>query len=90
MARPREMNLWTYDVVALDTLQIPDVGDVAAYHLQPRGVAKPGGVINADLWFAPSLQYLPVRIRINLGGDNYADLLVNRIEQGDASASKAP
>lgn len=90
MARPREMNLWTYDVVALDTLQIPDLGDVAAYHLQPRSVAKPGGVINADLWFAPSLQYLPVRIRINLGGDNYADLLVNRIEQGDASTSKAP
>ena len=90
MARPREMNLWTYDVVALETLQIPDVGDVAAYHLKPRSVAKPGGVINADLWFAPSLQYLPVRIRINLGGDNYADLLVNRIEQGDTSASKAP
>lgn len=89
LARPREMNLWTYDVVALETLELPEWGSVPAYHLQPRPVANPRGVVQAELWFAPSLQYLPVRIRINLGGDNYADLVVNRIEQGDSLPSES-
>lgn len=82
LARPREMRFWTYDVVALETLQIPEFGDVAAYHLVPRQIANPTGVVTAELWFAPSLQFLPVRIRINLGNNNYMDWLVNRIEQG--------
>ncbi len=81
LARPREMRFWTYDVVALETLQIPEFGAVPAYHLQPRQIANPTGVITAELWFAPSLQFLPVRIRINLGNGNYMDWLVNRIEQ---------
>lgn len=89
LARPREMRLWTYDVVALDTLQIPEFGAVEAYHLKPRQIANPTGVITAELWFAPSLQFLPVRIRINLGNDNYMDWLVNRIEQGEAAAAPA-
>lgn len=89
LARPREMYLWVYDVVALETLQLPELGDVPAYHLKPRPLANPRGVINAELWFAPSLQYLPVRIRVNLGSDNYAELTVKRIEQG-APAVNAP
>lgn len=84
LARPREMMLWTYDVVALETLQLPELGEVPAFHLKPRPLANPRGVINAELWFAPSLQYLPVRIRVNLGNDNYAEMTVKRIEQGDA------
>ncbi len=82
LARPTQMNLWTYDVVGLDTLELAELGQVPAYHLRPRPVASPRGSITAELWFAPSLQYLPVRIRINLGDDNYVDLLVERIEQG--------
>ena len=82
LARPNAMNLWTYDVMALETLQLPELGAVAAYHLRPRPVANPRGVITAEMWFAPSLQYLPVRIRISLGGDNYIDLVVEKIEQG--------
>ncbi len=87
LARPQQMNVWTYDVVALETLQIPEFGAVPAFYLRPRPIANPRGVINAEIWFAPSMQYLPVRIRINLGNDNYADLLVNRIDQGAPSAS---
>lgn len=82
LARPREMHLWTYDVLALETLQLPELGEVQAFHLKPRPVANPRGVIHAELWFAPGLQYLPVRIRVNLGGDNYVEMTVKRIEQG--------
>lgn len=86
LARPSGMALWTYDVVAEDTLQTPELGAVQAFHLRPRPIANPRGVITAELWFAPALQYLPVRVRISLGNDNYVDLMVERIEQADAPA----
>jgi hypothetical protein len=86
LARPSGMALWTYDVVAEDTLQTPELGPVQAFHLRPRPIANPRGVITAELWFAPALQYLPVRVRISLGSENFVDLMVERIEQADAPA----
>jgi hypothetical protein len=80
------MALWTYDVVAEDTLQTPELGPVQAFHLRPRPISNPRGVITAELWFAPALQYLPVRVRISLGSENFVDLMVERIEQADAPA----
>ena len=35
----------------------------------------------AELWLAPALGYLPVRIRITQGPDSYIDLMVDTIEQ---------
>ena len=82
LARPNALHLWIYDVVGQEMLQLHAYGDVPAFHLLPRPVANPAGNISAELWFAPSLQYLPVRIKINLGDGNYVDLLVEKIEQG--------
>ena len=90
LARPQGMALWTYDVVEEETLQLPEFGAVRAFHLRPRPIANPTGVITAELWFAPSLQYLPVRVRISLGADNFVDLMVKRIEQGPAPAAQPP
>jgi hypothetical protein len=84
LARPNALHLWTYDVVAQELLHLPDYGDVPAFHLVPRPVANPAGNITAELWFAPSLQYLPVRIKIHLGEGNFVDLLVEKIEQAGA------
>jgi hypothetical protein len=84
LARPQGMALWTYDVIAQETLETPELGAVQAFHLRPRPIDKPKGVITAELWFAPALQYLPVQIRIALGGANFVNLLVERIEQGAA------
>ncbi len=82
LARPSGMDLWTYDVVAREALELPEYGSVEAFHLRPRPLANPRGPITAELWFAPSLQYLPVRIKISLGSGNFVDLMVERIEQG--------
>jgi hypothetical protein len=81
MARPGAVDLWTYDVVERETLRTPAFGPVEAFHLKPRPIANPRGNITAEMWFAPSLQYLPVRIRVNMGQDTYVDLLVEKIEQ---------
>nr|WP_279343593.1 DUF3108 domain-containing protein [Variovorax terrae] len=81
MARPGGVDLWTYDITEQVTLMTPRLGPVQAFHLKPRPLANPRGNITAEMWFAPSLQYLPVRIRIGLGNDAFVDLLVDRIEQ---------
>ena len=81
LARPQGMAWWTYDVTDEETLISPGLGPVPAFHLVPRPIANPSGVITVELWFAPSLQYLPVRLRISLGSGNFVDLLVEHIEQ---------
>ena len=80
MARPGAVDLWTYDIVGKEMLQSPDLGSFEAFHLKPRPIANPRGNITAEMWFAPSLQYLPVRIRVNMG-ETYLDLMVVKIEQ---------
>ena len=69
----------------LDTLSTPRHGALQAFHLKPRPLARPRGPITAELWFAPTLQYLPVRIRINLGEQIWIDLMVDTIEQSEVA-----
>lgn len=80
MARPGGVDQWTYDIVAKEILQTPQLGPVEAFHLKPRPLTDPRGNITAEMWFAPTLQYLPVRIVVN-AGDARLDLLVDKIEQ---------
>ena len=81
MARPGGVDLWTYDIVGKETLETPELGSFEAFHLKPRPIANPRGNITAEMWFAPSLQYLPVRIRVSMGEATFVDLMVVKIEQ---------
>ena len=81
LARPGGVDLWTYDVVALEPLALDKLGTVPAYHLKPRPISNARGNVTAEIWFAPALQYLPVRIRINTGEADFLDLAVQAIEQ---------
>jgi hypothetical protein len=81
MARPGGVDLWTYDIIDHETLQLPHLGAVEAFHLKPRQLLNPRGNITAEIWFAPALQYLPVRIKVSLGEATYVDLLVDSIQQ---------
>jgi hypothetical protein len=92
LARPRGMDEWTYDVTGEEMLKTPLYGTVQTFRLQPRPIARPRGPIKAEIWFAPSLQYLPVRVRISGARDSFLDLMVERIDQSappvpDASAA---
>ncbi|TFZ03637.1 DUF3108 domain-containing protein [Ramlibacter humi] len=80
MARPGAIDLWTYDVVDSEVLRT-DLGDIEALHLRPRPIANPRGNITAEMWFAPALQYLPVRILVRMGEEAAIDLLVEAIDQ---------
>jgi hypothetical protein len=90
LARPKGMDMWTYDVVGEEMLETPLYGTVQTFRLQPRPIAKPRGPIKAEIWFAPSLHYLPVRVRISGSGDKFMDLMVERIDQSAAPRPASP
>jgi Protein of unknown function (DUF3108) len=81
LARPGGLDAWVYDVGPAETLNLPNIGPVQAFHLRPRPQAKPRGTMVAEMWFAPALQYLPVRIKLTLDKDAFLDLKVQKIEQ---------
>jgi hypothetical protein len=72
LAISRKLERWTYDVAGEEMLRFP-FGEVPAFHLKPRRAAT-GGDLTAEIWIAPTLQYLPVRIRITDAKDSWVDL----------------
>lgn len=81
LARPGGMDEWVYDIGPAETLYLPILGAVQAHHLKPRPLAVARGTITAEMWIAPSLQYLPVRVKVNINSETHVDLLVKTIEQ---------
>ena len=83
LALPRAMDRHTYEVVGEETLAMP-FGSVAAFHLKPKGEKKKNALA-VEIWFAPSLRYLPVRIRVAQDETNYVDMLIDRKPEMAAS-----
>lgn len=69
----RSADRWTFNIEGPDTLDLPS-GPTATLKLQrlPRKDYDQ----KAELWLAPSLGYLPVRIRITQANGDFADLLL--------------
>jgi coproporphyrinogen III oxidase len=83
LALPRRVEIWQYDVVGEELLRLP-FAEVPTMHVKPRRVAKPGGDMTAQMWFAPGLQYLPVRILIHQDAQTFVDLTLQRPPQQSA------
>ncbi len=84
LALPRGMEPWTYDVLEEVTLATP-FGPLAAFHLKPRRALRKNGELTAEIWFAPELRYLPVRIRIQQDASTFIDLTIARKPEMAAS-----
>jgi hypothetical protein len=67
----RRLDHWVYDVLDQETLRL-SFGEVMTFHVKPRRVRP--GALAVEMWFAPSLQYLPVRIMIRQNDNNHMDL----------------
>ncbi|HRC39330.1 MAG TPA: hypothetical protein PK420_14750, partial [Rubrivivax sp.] len=50
-----------------------------ALHVKPRREAMRPGDLAAEMWVAPSLQYLPVRIVIRQDEETHVDLVIERL-----------
>jgi hypothetical protein len=77
---PKRQSVWLYDVRDTELIQTP-FGELEAVRLQPRRESRKGDDLTAEVWFAPSLRYLPVRIRIQKDEESYLDLLIERKPQ---------
>jgi hypothetical protein len=77
---PRRQDQWVYDVIGLEAQDTP-VGRIDAWHLKPRPLARPAGELTVEMWFAPALQYLPVRFVVRQDAQTFADLLIKRLPQ---------
>jgi hypothetical protein len=76
LAISRKLERWIYDVVGEEELRFP-FGLVHAFHVKPRREAQ-GGDLTAEIWFAPTLQYLPVRILIRQNTESWVDLTLEK------------
>ncbi len=85
LAINRKLETWTYRVVAEQTLRL-GFGDLPTFHLKPSREAS-GGDMAAEIWIAPSLQYLPVRILIRQDAQTWVDLV---LEKPPLQAAAAP
>ncbi|ABM31340.1 conserved hypothetical protein [Paracidovorax citrulli AAC00-1] len=67
----RNADRWTFTIEGTETLDLP-IGPTPALKLErlPRRDADE----KAELWLAPSLGFLPARIRLTKGNGDYADL----------------
>lgn len=84
LARPGGIDEWTYDITEEVILKTPRLGSIKAFHLKPRPIANPRGTYSVEMWFAPTLQYLPVKIRLYFpygSTVSSVDLLIDKIEQ---------
>jgi Protein of unknown function (DUF3108) len=74
----REAEVWQFVVEKEELLQLP-FGAVSAIKLnrQPRREFDQ----HIELWFAPSMGYLPVRLRITNADGDFVDQLLNKAEK---------
>lgn len=86
LALPRRVGMWTYDVTEEVALTLP-FGAVDTFHLVPRAGSARAGEFSAELWLAPSLQYLPVRLLIRQSADIWLDL---RLKDKPLQAAPTP
>jgi hypothetical protein len=84
LALPTNVDRWSYEVIEQVTLDTP-VGPLPTFHLKPRRELRPNRELVADAWFAPSLQYLPVRLLIRQDEATYIDLMLDRLPQQAAA-----
>ena len=77
LALKNKVDVWTYDVVEEELLSTA-FGPLPTLHLKPRRAAQKPGDLSAEIWFAPQLRYLPVRIRIQQDPQTFIDLMISK------------
>ena len=81
LASFRRSDVWTYQVGETVMVQTP-LGEVAATHAKPQREVEPmPGNLQVELWFAPSLRFLPVRLRVQDGNQAQADMMIDGLPQ---------
>lgn len=76
LAMPHRVDRWTYDVGRREPVTTP-VGVLEAFHVKPRRAVSKGD-LSVEVWYAPRLQLLPVRILIRQDENTWVDLQLEK------------
>ena len=89
LALPNNLRRWNYMVMGTEHLDLA-FGAIDAVHLKPLldGPRRPNEY-PFDIWTAPSLQYLPVQIRVNVDEHTWALLALDDLPM-QAAAERPP
>lgn len=77
-AGPREVDTWTFTVEAEETLSLP-AGEIAAIKLARKPQRDYDQTV--EIWFAPTMDYLPVRSRITQQNGDFIDQKLRAAEK---------
>jgi hypothetical protein len=88
LALPRHVSTWVYRVAGPETVYT-DFGAFEAFHLAPASNAARPGDLAVELWVAPRLRYLPVRLRIQQEPQIWLDLRMQHLPALAAPAEPA-
>ena len=81
LALARRSDTWTYTVGEPEKVDTP-AGAVETIHARPQREVDPlRRDLLAEVWFAPALQYLPVRMRVVVDADTYALLIMEGLPE---------
>lgn len=81
LVRPGGLDNWTYDVYTREMLRTERMGELEVIRVTPRPYQGRRGTLASEIWFAPRLQYLPVRFKVGFGEEAAVDLIVESVEQ---------
>lgn len=93
LAWTKQQDTVVYDIEAQEALDTP-LGKIDTFRLKPRPLAsqkereKERGEVLAEIWIAPSLQYLPIRMLLRQGKVNYVDMKMDKMPQQAAAPSQ--
>ncbi len=85
LALPHRVRRWAYEVGDTLPTQTP-LGELETFHVRPvpardsvaetagEAARSGGSILSAQVWYAPTLQMLPVRIRIEQDAQTWVDL----------------
>jgi len=81
LALVRRSDLWSYVVGEPVTVDTP-AGPVQTIHAKPQRELDPWrSDLIAEVWFAPALQYLPVRMQVLVDADSYALMVMDGLPE---------
>ena len=85
LALPRKLYAWRYQVIGEELLETP-MGTLNTWHLQPLLQSDEKlRDLKAEVWLAPTLQYLPVRLRVSQDEQTFIDLSLRAAPRMQAS-----
>jgi hypothetical protein len=91
MVWTKRFEMIAFDVIDEEVLKT-SLGDIPTFHVKPRRMVQDKDNLSGEIWFAPSLQYLPIRIFTRWPDNVYLDMTMDGAPQqtpGDAPGDAA-